>query len=131
MEGLSILLKKGQVKGVLTGIKVSRLTKILHLLFVDDVIIISNAKLSEWLEIRKILNNFCRASGLSVNTQKSTFHHTGIQHDTLAELKALFRYEFKDLSGGFKFLGVFLKLDSDRAEDWGWLIEKFESKINH
>jgi hypothetical protein len=56
----------------------------------------TNAKLSEWLEIRKILNIFCRASGLSINTQKSTFHYTGIQHNTLAELKALFRYDVKN-----------------------------------
>jgi hypothetical protein len=46
-------------------------------------------------------------------------------------LSSYLTYEFKDLSGGFKYLGVFLKLDNYRAEDWGWLIEKFESRINH
>jgi hypothetical protein len=131
MEGLSILLKKSQSEGTLTGIKVSRLTKILHLLFVDDVIIMTNSKLSEWLEIRKILNLFCRASGLSINSQKSTFHHFGIQPDSLAELKELFRYEFKDLTRGFKYLGVFLKLDNYKAADWTWLIEKIERRISH
>jgi hypothetical protein len=133
MEGLSILLKKGQAEGVLTGIKVSRLIKILHLLFVDDVIIMTSAKLSEWIEISKILSIFCRASGMRVNTQKSTFLHTGIQQETLEELKVLYIYDFKDLSGGggFNYLGYFLKLDSYRAEDWSWLIEKFEHRINH
>jgi len=73
MEGLSIMLKKGQAEGVQTGIKISRLIKILHLLFVDDVIIIfSSAKLSEWNEISKILNIFYRASGLRINIKKST-----------------------------------------------------------
>jgi hypothetical protein len=33
MEGLSILLKRSQLQGNLTGVKVSRLLKILHLLF--------------------------------------------------------------------------------------------------
>jgi hypothetical protein len=37
---------------------ISTWIKILHILFVDDVIIMTNSKLSEWLEIRKILNLF-------------------------------------------------------------------------
>jgi hypothetical protein len=48
MEGLSLALKRGQVEGKLTGIKVSRLIMILHLLFVDDIIIMSKASLDEW-----------------------------------------------------------------------------------
>jgi len=45
MEGLSLLLKNGQAKGKLTGVKVSRIVKILHLLFVDDVLIMANNSL--------------------------------------------------------------------------------------
>jgi hypothetical protein len=43
MEGLSLILKDSQREGKLTGIKVSRTIKILHILFVDDVIIMTNA----------------------------------------------------------------------------------------
>jgi len=43
MEGLSLLLKKGQAEGELTDMKVSRLVKILHLLFVDDVLIMTKS----------------------------------------------------------------------------------------
>jgi hypothetical protein len=46
MESLSILIRKEKEVGSLTGIKVSRITKILHLLFVDDVLIMSKACLS-------------------------------------------------------------------------------------
>jgi hypothetical protein len=77
MEGLSLLLKKGQVEGKLTGVKVSRLVKILHLFFMDDVLIMTRASLQEWKEIDDILKNFCRATGLAVNLSKSTFHHSG------------------------------------------------------
>ena len=45
MEGLSSLLKKGQREGKLMGVKVSRVVKILHLLFVDDVLIITRDSL--------------------------------------------------------------------------------------
>jgi hypothetical protein len=64
MEGLSLLLKKIQVEGRITGIKVSRLIKILHLLFFNDVLILTNANLTEWKEISKILNIFCSSLGL-------------------------------------------------------------------
>jgi hypothetical protein len=41
MEGLSLSLNKSLREGKLSGIKVSRLVRILHLLFVDDVIIMN------------------------------------------------------------------------------------------
>jgi hypothetical protein len=39
MEGLSLLLKNSQSEGKISGVKVSRVVWILHLLFVDDVLI--------------------------------------------------------------------------------------------
>jgi hypothetical protein len=38
MEGLSLMLKKAQVEGKMSGVKPSRLLKIILLLFVDDVL---------------------------------------------------------------------------------------------
>jgi hypothetical protein len=97
---------------------------------VDDVIIMSKADVNEWMEINNILNVFCRASGLRINVQKSAFLHSGVQQETLVELKELFQFDYKDLSEGFKYLGYFLKPDSYKAEDWQWLIEKFENRIH-
>jgi hypothetical protein len=45
MEGLNLLLKEGQAAGKLTGVKVSRIVKILDLFFVDDVLIMTNDSL--------------------------------------------------------------------------------------
>jgi hypothetical protein len=56
LECLSILLKRSKLDGNLTGIRASRLTQILHLLFVDDVIIMTSDSLSEWTEIYNVLN---------------------------------------------------------------------------
>jgi hypothetical protein len=58
MEGLSLSLKKSHTEGKLTGIKVSRMVRILHLLFVDDVLIMSKASFTEWKEIHTLLNAF-------------------------------------------------------------------------
>jgi hypothetical protein len=70
-------------------------------------------------------------SGLRINVQKSAFLHSGVQHETLEALKELFHYDYKYLLEGFKYLGYFLKPDNYKAEDWQWLIEKFENMINH
>jgi hypothetical protein len=53
MEGLNHLLKKGLGDGKIIGVKVSIPVKILHLFFVDDVLIMSKALVEEWIEIKK------------------------------------------------------------------------------
>ena len=67
IEGLSLSLKKGQGEEKLFGIKVSRIINILHLLFMDDVLIITKASIEEWDEINKILDVFCSATSLMIN----------------------------------------------------------------
>jgi len=83
MEALSLLLKSGQVEGKISGIKVSRTIKILHLLFVNDVLIMTNGTLQEWLEIKEILHNFCSATCLMINWNKSTFHFANFHQPIL------------------------------------------------
>lgn len=131
MEGLNLSLKKAQANGALMGIKVSILIKVLHFLFVVDILIMSKASVAEWEVIKNILCVFCRASGLAINVQKFTFLHSGVLQETLTVLKDLFHYSFKDLSVGFRYLGYFMKPDSYKSKDWQWLIEKFEKQINH
>jgi hypothetical protein len=97
----------------------------------DNVIIMSKAMISEWIEISNILSVFCRASGLRINVQKSTFLHTGVQQENIDESNVLFNFDFKYLSEGFKYMGYFLKPYSYKVEDWRWLIEKFDCRINH
>jgi hypothetical protein len=131
MEGLSLLLKKIQVEGRITGIKVSRLIKILHLLFFDDVLILTNANLTEWKEISKILNIFCSASGLQINWIKSTFHYANITSQNLDLLKTIFPHSFVHLSTGFKYLRYYNKAEQYKASDWDWLIKKVEKRVSH
>jgi hypothetical protein len=131
MEGLSLLLKKGQVEGKLSGVKVSRIVKILHLFFVDDVLIMTKASIQEWKEINDLLKIFCSASGMKVNLTKSTFHYFGIQGEILEKFKEAFPYNFVDLSEGFRYLRYFLKAEKYKVEEWRWLIAKFEKRIGH
>jgi hypothetical protein len=113
------------------GLKVSRIVKILHLFFVDDVLIMSRASLQEWKEITGLLTVFVRASGMEINLSKSTFHYSGIQGDLLEQFKEIFPYNFMDLNSGFRYLGYYLKSMSYKTKDWRWLITKFERRIDH
>jgi hypothetical protein len=131
MEGLSLALKKSQEEGLLMGIKVSRLIKVLHLLFVDDILIMTKASLEEWQEIKRVLDSLCSATGLKINEHKTSFLQYGLQQNILIQLKAIFHYNFLDLSNGFRYLGYFMKIDRYKSEDWQWLIDKFDRRINH
>jgi hypothetical protein len=67
MEGLSLALKKRQEEGLVTGIKVTRLLWVLHLLFVDDILIMTNASVNEWSEISRLFVIFCNVTRLMIN----------------------------------------------------------------
>jgi hypothetical protein len=111
MEGLSLALKHSQEAGLITGIKVSRFIKILHLLFVDDILLMTSGTIEEWEEISRILKLFCNASGLQINSQKMTFFNYGVNPVLLDSLKLVFTFNIRELSEGFYYLGFFLKID--------------------
>jgi hypothetical protein len=85
--------------------------------------------LQEWREIDSILKTFCLASGLQINLTKSTFHYSGILGVDLETYKAIFPYNFIEIIDGLRYLGYFLKPDRYKAEDWRWLLIKFEKRI--
>jgi len=131
MESLSILLKSSQSQGSIKGIKVSRITNIFHILFIDDIILMTNGSVQEWIEIKRIVQCFCSVTGLVVNLSKSTVHHVGLSEMEISALKLIFPYNFSDLSAGFKYLGYFLKEGLQKSSEWNWIITKVEKKIKH
>ena len=131
MEGLNLALKKSKGEGLFSFIKVSRFIQILHLLFVDDILILTNDSVVEWREISRVLNHFCLASSLQVNSQKTTLYQYGVCQLVLDSLNYILPYNYQALSDGFRYLGYFLKIDRYRSEDWLWLIERYDQKINH
>ena len=97
----------------------------------DDVIIMTGATIHEWWEIDKVLKLFSLTLGLLINITKSTFHQLELSKQELLLFKALFPYDFLELEQGFKYLGFYLKDGASRMEDWHWLINKVEKKINN
>jgi hypothetical protein len=75
MEGLSLLLSKIFTNNLISGLKVSNRFKIVHLMFLDDVLILSKVDPVEWSIIQEVLQLFCSVSGLSINSSKSSIHY--------------------------------------------------------
>jgi hypothetical protein len=67
MEGLSLMLSRSSDDHSISGIKVTKLLKIVHLMFVDDVLVMSKADPLEWRVILDILQAYCHVSGLCIN----------------------------------------------------------------
>jgi hypothetical protein len=98
-------------------------------MFVDDILLFSKADASEWTALLDILQQFCNASGLSINPLKTTVHYWGLSATELSALQGSFPCSFLDLTLGFKYLGYNLKLGASTATDWTWLVATFERKI--
>jgi len=110
----------------ISGIRVSRLIKILHILFVDDILIMKNTSINQWIEIDGIIKFFCKASGLRVNVQKPIALHAGLSKVDLAPYKTVLPYRFSLLSTGFRYLGFYLTTGPQKNVDWNWLLSKME-----
>jgi len=90
-------------------VKVSRVIKVLHIIFVDDILIMTKDSLVEWMVIKSLLDLSCCASGIKVNLNKSTVHHSGIQGEVLEKIKEAFTFTFVEMSEGFIYLRYFIK----------------------
>ncbi|KAL5820560.1 hypothetical protein ACOSQ3_022442 [Xanthoceras sorbifolium] len=72
-EGLSALISDANVRGVFSGFRCSRNGHLItHLFFADDSMIFTKATSTECLNIQHIILTYLRASGQSVNFQKSS-----------------------------------------------------------
>jgi hypothetical protein len=129
MEGLNLLIKNNITEGTITGIKVSKLIKVVHLLFVDDIIIMTKENINEWRVISNILQSFCNGHGLNDQQYKNYCSLRGINRLGFEPLKEILPYTFIELTTGFKYLGYYLKTGPSRKEDWIWLVTKMERKI--
>ena len=71
----------------------------------------------------------CRASGLVINPLKSSLHYFGLEDYELDIYKAIFPFKFVDLDIDFHYLGFYLKLANYHVEDWRWILQKNERRI--
>ena len=131
IEGLSLLIKDARNNGLIRGIRISPSLTLSHLLFVDDVILMGSGTLQDWLAFEVLLDTFCKASGMRINSDKSCMLYHNFDDSCLNDFKAVLPYKMHTLQSGITYLGFQLKPLNYRVADWFWLLHKFEKRINH
>ena len=76
-----------------------------------------------------ILDLFSRATGMQINSSKSTLLTHLMEPKEVLIYKALFPFAENPLDEGLKYLGFHLKPNSYTKSDWNWLLEKLEKKL--
>jgi hypothetical protein len=100
-------------------------------MFVDDIILFGIGNIVEWKEYKKILELFCKATGMAFSPQKSSFLEVGWTIEEIEVLKEILPFDVKPVDEGFKYLGCFLKPNCYNKTDWSWLEKKFETRISN
>lgn len=109
MEGFIRHIKKFIIKGKIHGIKIARILKITHLLFVGDVVIYGRWAVEEWVSYKELLEFFCSASRIVASESKSLFLEYGLDASIKYQIQEMFPFQFKDVESRFKYFSFFFK----------------------
>lgn len=129
MEVLTKLLEKAKAEGTIKGVKLSEFIQLTHLLFVDDVLIFHDGTSQDTISFRKILEVFCKATGMDPNHSKPTIILVKCIDQGCRHALAHFHFGRRKLEDGIKYLGFCLKPNDYRITDWNWLIAKVERRV--
>ena len=109
IEGLSLLIADARAHGLIKGIQISTSLALTHLLFVDDVILLGSGSLTDWMAFDVLLSTFCKASGMIISLDKSSFLYNNVAEDIRLDIGRVLPYKMEHITSGFKYLGYFLK----------------------
>lgn len=112
------------------GLQICRQAPIIsHLFFADDSLIFFKASDVECHELNVILSNYERASGQSINKDKSSVSFSNNvplqQQESLAQILTITRVDKHD-----KYLGLPMEISYSKLDAFGYLKDKFEKKLN-
>lgn len=116
IEGLSRLILKERNEGSLKGFKVATGIIISHFLFFNDVFIFGDGSPEKWVAQIKNISNFCLASGMEVNPDKSCFFFHEIKNSIITRVSSIWSCKKENLYQGFKYLGFCLVEDCNKKQ---------------
>ena len=86
MEGPSKIVEEYRDKGVIQGISISTIIIIIHILFIDDVMLFENGTFDEWHVYKCIFENFHGASRMLICDNKSIILYHGVEKKILSSV---------------------------------------------
>lgn len=129
LELLSRMLYKLEEEGKIQGIKIGRSNlAILHLFFVDDLMIFCRANGENVTHIAECLSQFCKWTGQLISVSKSG---CVFSNNTKAKVKAQIKHllNMKELSKDAKYLGNPSILGKNKSEAFSKLFLCMERKL--
>eukprot|EP00253_Pinus_taeda_P025808 PITA_25808 len=130
MEGLSRLIGAEHRRGRITGIKITKIFSLTHLLFVDNVLIFLSGGLADTCALHNVFDLFQKAIGMTINVQKSTLTAIGCSQYEVHYTLHWFPFPIHTMEEGLKYLGFRLKPGGYKIANWIWLIVKVEKRLN-
>ena len=109
VEGLNIALIDVKGKGVFSRIVISDTLHSTHLLFVDDIIILSDVSIEDVEKLMEILELFRKAIKMVINVKKYYLSSMNMDDLEIERYSFLFPYELNIFGEGLKYLVFMLK----------------------
>ena len=131
VEGLGRAPLAAKECGTLRGVSFGNNISLTHVLFMDDIVMITDGSTQPLSTLYEILMDFSKASRMMINEDKSSFYYSGLDDRELISLQNFFSFTVLKIESGMKYLGFFLKPCRYLLKDWDWLIAKAEKRIKN
>ena len=118
VEGLGRAMLAAKENGDFFGISFGNDISLSHVLFVDDIVMITDGSDQSLSILYEILQIFCKASGMRINEEKSSLLHFGLDESEIISIQNIFSFVVADLKAGLKYLGFYLKPCRYILKDW-------------
>lgn len=127
---LSRLLTRAEQNGLISGVKLSRLSpKVTHLMYADDLVIYTKATPEEATHVSHCLRHYCHWTGQAINWHKSAIHFSS-NTPTLARTEICHTMGIQECQHKETYLGhPFCKFKS-KSKVYKVVLEKMENKIS-
>ena len=109
VEGLIRALYCAKDDGVYSGISFGNDISLTHVLFVDDVIMVTDGSEQSLSYFYEILLVYCKASGMQINDKKYALYYSGLDEYEIITLQNIFSFPVLTIENGMKYLCFFLK----------------------
>ena len=108
-EGLGRALLAAKSNGIFRGISFGNNISLTHVLFVDDIVMITYGSAQYLSTLYGILMDFTKASRMMINEEKSSFYYSGLDDTELTSLHNIFSSTVLKIDSGMTYLGFYLK----------------------
>ena len=104
VEGLGRALLSAKASGYFHGISFGNDITLTHVLFVDDIVMVYDGPEQSLSTLYGILQNFCKASGMMTNVDKSTLLYSKLDDVELITVQNIFSFTVDKIEYGLKYL---------------------------